>query len=90
MNKQNKVLLIEWLPRTCTWHGPKGFVNSKDAKRGMQTSMVEVSIAELESSPWWKEFSSGDDEDACICKKLSGSAEYILLIGNDVSFIDKG
>ena len=39
----------------------------------------------------------GDDEDACICKKLSGSAktyflihyvEDILLIGNNVSFIN--
>ena len=75
VEQTKQVLLIEWLPRTCTWHDPKGFVNSKDAKRVCKTSMVEVSIAELESSPWWKEFSSGDDEDACICKKLSGSAE---------------
>ena len=45
-----------------------------------------------------KEFNFiGDNEDACICKKLSGSAkdiflihyvEDILLIRNDVSFIN--
>jgi hypothetical protein len=28
-----------------------GFVNSKDAKKGMQTSMIEASITELEYSP---------------------------------------
>ena len=45
----------------------------------MQTSMVEVSIAELESSQMMKllkEFKFiRDNEDACVCKKLSGSAK---------------
>ena len=78
MNKQNKILLKEWLPRTCTWHDPKGFVNSKDAKKGMKTSngwIKHRGAGIFTVMKMLKEFSSWDDEDACICKKLSGSAE---------------
>ena len=56
----------------------KGVVNPEKARNGMQTSLDEVSITELESSldEKSKEFGFiGNGEDACVCKKLSGSAK---------------
>jgi hypothetical protein len=72
------ILLIECLPRTCTWHGPKGFVNSKDAKKACKLQWLKY------ASQSWNihhdeivkrcSFSKHDEYD-CICKKLSGSTE---------------
>ena len=56
----------------------EGVVNPEKAGKGMQTSMDEVSITELESSfdDIVKELNFiRNDEDACVCKKLSGSAK---------------
>ena len=33
LNRQNNVLLIEWLPRTCTWHGPRVLLIQRMLKR---------------------------------------------------------
>jgi hypothetical protein len=57
----------------------KGVVDLEIARKGMQTSMIEVRITEKKSS--LDEIVKGvfdfimNNEDACFCKKLSGSAK---------------
>ena len=76
----NKVVFLSWnTNQGRIADASKGVVDPKKARKGMQTSKIEVRITEKKSS--LNEIVKGvfdfimENEDACFCKKLSGRAK---------------